>query len=213
MFRSRASGILLHPTSLPGPWGLGEIGPQAAAFIRDLAAMRQKYWQVLPLGPTGYGDSPYQSFSSFAGNPLLISFDTLLADGLLTRAELADFPTLPEDRVDFGAVITARFSVLRAVTNNFAQRASAALQRDFENLCAHHVLWLPDYALFMALKAAHGGGSWTDWPAEHARRDPAALAAARQQWRAEIHAVCVQQFLLIASGRRCASSRGSRASK
>ena len=195
MFRSRASGILLHPTSLPGPWGLGEIGPQAAAFIRDLAAMRQKYWQVLPLGPTGYGDSPYQSFSSFAGNPLLISFDTLLADGLLTRAELADFPTLPEDRVDFGAVITARFSVLRAVTTNFAQRASAALQRDFENFCAQHVLWLPDYALFMALKAAHGGGSWTDWPAEHARRDPAALAAARQQWRAEIHAVCVQQFL------------------
>jgi len=195
MVRARASGILLHPTSLPGPWGLGEIGPQAAAFVRELAALRQQYWQVLPLGPTGYGDSPYQSFSSFAGNPLLISFDALQAEGLLTRAELASFPVLPEDRVDFGAVIPARFAVLRAVSAAFAQRAPAALQREFDGFCARHADWLPDYALFMALKAAHGGGSWTDWPAAYACRDAEALVAAREQWHAEIHDVCVQQFL------------------
>ena len=175
MVRTRASGILLHPTSLPGPWGLGEIGPQAAAFVRDLAAMRQQYWQVLPLGPTGYGDSPYQSFSSFAGNPLLISFDTLLAEGLLTRAELDQFPVLPEDRIDFGAVIPARFAVLRAVSAAFLQRASAELRRDFDQFCARHAGWLADYALFMALKAAHGGGSWTDWPAAFAQRDATTL--------------------------------------
>ena len=191
----RASGILLHPTSLPGPWGIGELGPQAAAFVRDLAAMRQKYWQVLPLGPTGYGDSPYQSFSSFAGNPLLISFDALLADGLLTRAELEKFPVLPEDRVDFGAVIPARYAVLRAVTAAFAQRASAALQDEFRRFCARHAGWLDDYAVFMALKAAHGGGSWTGWPAAYARRDPAALAAARERWRTEIDDVRILQFL------------------
>ncbi|MCX7008490.1 MAG: 4-alpha-glucanotransferase [Kiritimatiellaeota bacterium] len=191
----RASGILLHPTSLPGPWGLGELGPQAAAFIGELAAMRQQYWQVLPLGPTGYGDSPYQSFSSFAGNPLLISFDTLLAEGFLTRAELESFPALPADRVDFGAVIPARFAVLRAVTAEFAQRASATLQAEFRNFCARHAGWLDDYALFMAIKAAHGGGSWTDWPAEFARRDAAALTAARERWRAEIEDVRIQQFI------------------
>ena len=195
MVRARASGILLHPTSLPGPWGLGEIGPQAAAFVRELAALRQQYWQVLPLGPTGYGDSPYQSFSSFAGNPLLISFNTLLAEGLLTSAELADFPALPEDRVDFGAVIPARLAVLRAVSAAFAHRASAEQLHAFELFCAQHAGWLPDYALFMALKGAHGGGSWTGWPAALANRDAAALAAAREQWHAEINDICVQQFL------------------
>ena len=191
----RASGILLHPTSLPGSWGIGEIGPQATAFIHDLAAMRQQYWQVLPLGPTGYGDSPYQSFSSFAGNPLLISFDALLADGLLLRAELENFPALPEDRADFGALIPARIGVLRAVTRAFVQRASAALQDEFKKFCARHAGWLDDYALFMALKAAHGGGSWLDWPGELARRAAAALAAARDRWRAEIEDVRIQQFL------------------
>jgi 4-alpha-glucanotransferase len=191
----RASGVLLHPTSLPGPWGLGEIGPQATTFVRDLAAMRQQYWQVLPLGPTGYGDSPYQSFSSFAGNPLLISFDTLLAEGLLTRDDLESFPTLPADRAAFGALIPARFGVLRTVTRAFAQRASATLQDEFRRFCARHAGWLHDYALFMALKTAHGGGPWTDWPAEFAHRDAAALASACERWRAEVEDIRIQQFL------------------
>jgi 4-alpha-glucanotransferase len=191
----RASGVLLHPTSLPGPWGLGELGPQAAAFVHDLAAMRQRYWQVLPLGPTGYGDSPYQSFSSYAGNPLLISFDALLAEGLLLPAELENFPALPEGRADFGALIPARLAVLRSVTRAFAQRASAALRAEFSAFCARHAGWLEDYALFMALKAAHGGGPWTDWPAEFTRREAGALAAARAQWRAELEDVRIQQFL------------------
>ena len=210
MARVRASGILLHPTSLPGPWGLGEIGPQAAAFVHELAVLRQRYWQVLPLGPTGYGDSPYQSFSSFAGNPLLISFDALLAEGLLTRAELADFPALPEDRVDFGAVIPARFAVLRAVAAAFAQRAPAGLQREFAGFCARHAGWLDDYALFMAIKAAYGGGSWTDWPAALAQREAAALAAARQRWQAEIHDVCAQRSRELRLPRQIVSARAFR---
>ena len=191
----RQSGILLHPTSLPGPWGIGEIGPQAEAFIRDLAAMRQQFWQVLPLGPTGYGDSPYQSFSSFAGNPLLISFDRLLETGLLMRAELENFPIFPADRVDFGTVIGTRFAVLRIVTRAFAERASPELRQAFEAFCARQADWLDDYALFMALKQAQGGGTWTDWPAELARRDTIALAAARASLRTEIRDIQVQQFL------------------
>src|ERR1035437_6555656 len=131
----RQSGVLLHPTSLPGPWGLGEIGPQAEAFLRDLSAMRQQFWQVLPLGPTGYGDSPYQSFSSFAGNHLLISFDRLVEDGVLVRSELETFPSLPRDRVDFGAAIPARHAVLREVARKFASRAPGPMQEEFARFC------------------------------------------------------------------------------
>ena len=209
----RQSGVLLHPTSLPGPWGIGEIGPQAENFLRHLDAMRQQFWQVLPLGPTGYGDSPYQSFSSFAGNPLLISFDRLLEDGLLTRAEVKNFPSLPADHVDFGTVIPARFAVLRTVTRAFAGRASAQMQRAFEEFCTSQADWLDDYAIFMALKQAQGGGAWTDWPAELARRAPDALSAARASLQAEIRDVQVQQFLFDGQWqalRRYAQQRGIR---
>jgi 4-alpha-glucanotransferase len=191
----RQSGILLHPTSLPGPWGIGEIGPQAEAFVRDLAAMRQQFWQVLPLGPTGYGDSPYQSFSSFAGNPLLISFDRLIADGLLTTAALEKFPCLADERVDFGAVIPARLAVLRGVGRAFARRAPARMKQAFAQFCARHAAWLDDYALFMALKELHGGKPWPEWASAFAQREPKALRLARQKGRATIRAVKIQQFL------------------
>src|SRR5690349_12813855 len=105
MERERASGILLHPTSLPGRYGIGELGDEARAFLHFLGAAGQRLWQVLPLGPTGYGDSPYQSFSAFAGNPLLIGTDRLLRDGLLAPSDLDDLPEFPAERVDFGPVI------------------------------------------------------------------------------------------------------------
>ncbi|MCX6997762.1 MAG: 4-alpha-glucanotransferase, partial [Kiritimatiellaeota bacterium] len=191
----RQSGILLHPTSLPGPYGIGELGAPAEALVRALRAMRQRLWQVLPLGPTGYGDSPYQSFSSFAGNPLLIGFHRLRDEGLLTRSALRRFPQLPDDQVDFGAVIPARLAVLRAVSRSFARRAPRRMRQDYESFCDRHAGWLDDYALFMALKGRHAGRPWTEWAPELAAREPAALRAARRSGRAAIRDVKIQQFL------------------
>lgn len=174
---------------------MGEIGPQAEAFVRDLAAMRQQFWQVLPLGPTGYGDSPYQSFSSFAGNPLLISFDRLMADGLLTKTALKKFPYFPDDHVDFGAVIPARLAVLHEVSRAFTRRAPARMKQAFAKFYAGHADWLDDYALFMALKELHGGKPWTAWAPEFAQRDARVLRLARQKYRTTIRDVKIQQFL------------------
>ena len=209
----RQSGLLLHPTSLPGSYGIGEIGPQAEAFVRALRVMRQRLWQVLPLGPTGYGDSPYQSFSSFAGNPLLISFDRLLDERLLARPALRRFPEFPDDQVDFGAVIPARLAVLRAVSCSFAHRASRRLRQDYEAFCDRQAGWLDDYALFMALKERHGGRAWLEWAPAFAVREPAALRAARRTCRAAIRDVKIQQFLFDRQWRalrRYAHRRGIR---
>ena len=191
----RASGVLLHPTSLPGPYGIGEIGPEAQRFADFLQATGQHLWQILPLGPTSYGDSPYQSPSTFAGNPLWISFDLLMRDKLLTKTQLRNFPAFPADKVDFGPVIQARFDVLKKVCATFAEKASPELQAEFADFCAHNAYWLDDYALFSALKDAHGGVPWTQWEPELGRRDPAALAAARARYANEIRDVHVVQFL------------------
>ena len=125
----RRSGVLLHPSSLPGSYGIGEIGPAARRFVDTLHGMGQTLWQVLPLGPTSFGNSPYQSPSTFACNPLLISFDALIEEGLLPRARLTDFPLLPAHRVDYGAAIPARFRVLREVCDHFERRATPVLRR------------------------------------------------------------------------------------
>lgn len=191
----RASGILLHPTSLPGPYGIGEIGPEAYRFADFLQATGQKMWQILPLGPTSYGDSPYQSPSTFAGNPLWISFDLLVQDQLLSAEQLAEFPSFPADKVDFGPVIIARMKLLDVVCAQFAQTASSELQAQFKGFCVHNAPWLDDYALFTALKDAHGGVPWTQWEPELVQRVPAALEAARKQYRAAIRNVRIVQFL------------------
>src|SRR5471032_3300424 len=122
----RSSGILLHPTSLPGPYGAGDLGPEAFSFIEFLAEAGQKIWQVLPLNPTGYGDSPYQCFSAFAGNPLLISLDRLAEQGLLSREELAAVPDLPTTSIDYGAVISFRFGMLRKAAVRFFETLDRA---------------------------------------------------------------------------------------
>lgn len=193
LLSERAAGLLLHATSLPGPWGIGEIGPHARRWLRALAAMRQRYWQFLPLGPTGYGDSPYQSLSSFAAHALLVSLDDLRRDGWLTAGDLRGFPETDPARVDFGAVLPARWARLRAAADRFAA-APAARQRGFAAFRRRHAGWLPDYALFAALKAEQGGRAWIEWPAPLARREPRALAAARRRLAREVRREEILQF-------------------
>ncbi|MBO9326427.1 MAG: 4-alpha-glucanotransferase, partial [Roseiflexus sp.] len=197
MNRQRASGILLHPTSLPSRWGIGDLGDGAYDFADLLAAAGQRIWQVMPLGPTGYGDSPYQSFSAFAGNPLLINFDILLEEMLLTPSDLADAPILPDTAVNYGAVIPFKNQILRRAFARFREGYADHLRADFEAFCAAQASWLDDYALFAALKSANGGGPWSDWEPDLRRRDPAALAAARRTYADEIAYQRFIQFLFF----------------
>ena len=194
----RGAGLLLHPTSLPGPYGIGDFGEAAYQWVDALVRARQKWWQILPLGPTGYGDSPYQCFSALAGNPYLVSPGELVKDGLLKPADLAGME-FPRERVDFGPVIEFKVKLLRRAWENFRARAAPALRSQFEAFCAGHAAWLDDYALFMALKDTHGGGSWLTWEMELIRREPAALAAsrAREQQQAASQEHKFRQFLFF----------------
>ncbi len=185
MFK-RASGVLLHPTSLPGPYGIGELNDNAYKFVDFLVETGQKLWQVLPLGPTGYGDSPYQCFSAFAGNPLLISPEHLVRDNALARTDLDDAPQFPDDRVNYGDVIDFKFALLAKSFVYFTNYAKADEQKAFEQFCADNAAWLDDYALFMALKDAHEGAAWVTWQDDIARRTPRALTKARKDLRQEI---------------------------
>ncbi len=174
----RCSGVLLHPTSLPGPDGCGDLGPAARGFVDWLADHDQTWWQVLPLGPTSYGDSPYQTLSAFAGNPLLISLTDLIDDGWLTEADLQDRPVLAAERVDFGAVIPWRLGRLERAWAVFLERADKLAWDDFRGWCDLNAAWLDDFALFMALKQEHGGKPWYRWSRDLVRRDPQALKTA-----------------------------------
>lgn len=160
---TRSSGILLHPTSLPGPHGIGDLGEHAYAWIDFLEASGQQLWQVMPLGPTGYGDSPYQCFSAFAGNPYLISLDTLLEAGLLDAAALQHTPEFSPERVDYGSVIPFKIDILSRAFEHFKVHASSEQREQFERFCTAQAYWLEDYALYMAVKEAHDGQSWNHW--------------------------------------------------
>ncbi|MEE0784721.1 MAG: 4-alpha-glucanotransferase, partial [Oscillospiraceae bacterium] len=153
----RSAGILLPVTALPGGYGVGTLGAAARQFLDFLQAGGQRVWQLLPLGPTGFGDSPYQCFSSFAGNPYLIDLDDLCRDGLLEREEYAplDWGRDP-GRVDYGLLYRRRFAVLEPA----ARRARERFPREYAAYCKAQAAWLPDYALFMALKDYQGGVSW-----------------------------------------------------
>ena len=185
----RSSGILLHPTSLPGEFGIGELGQEARDFLDFLVAAGQSLWQVLPLGPTSFGDSPYQSFSAFAGNPLLLSTDALLRDGLVTDDDVAALRALPQDHVDFGPLIDAKFALLHVAYARAQEQAGAKTG-------TWDAAWLEEYALFMALKDRHHGAVWNTWAPELARRDPAALAQARQELADSIsfYRFCQERF-------------------
>jgi 4-alpha-glucanotransferase len=194
---SRSSGILLHPTSLPGPFGIGDLGQEAYAFANFLDAAGQGLWQVLPLGPTGYGNSPYACYSAFAGNTLLISPAQLVADGLLAGEELATIPEFSEERVDFEAVHKYKDSLLRSAFALFTKEPDARTRELFAQFCHRQVAWLDDYALFRALKNQHGGGAWYEWEPAVRRRDPAALEAAKKELSKQIEAQKFYQFLFF----------------
>jgi 4-alpha-glucanotransferase len=189
----RSSGVLLHPTSLPGRYGIGDLGPSAFQFVDWLADAGCKLWQILPLGPTGYGDSPYQCFSAFAGNPYLISPDFLLRDNLLHPDDLAEVPDFAADEVDYGRIIPWKLNLLERAFIRF-KSAPKAVRQEFDHFCAENVAWLQDYALFMALKEAHGGGDWGKWPELLRKRDSDTLAEANARHADAIERYTFYQF-------------------
>ncbi len=192
----RASGMLLHVTSLPSPYGIGDVGPAALAWIDRLHDAGQSWWQALPLGPTGYGNSPYQSLSSFAGNGLLISPDGLIEDGLLQASDLAG-RSFPASAVEYEAVIPFKYQLLERAWANFAAGARPDLGPAYEQFRHEQAHWLDDYALFRALKARHKDACYLEWPADLVRRVPAVLAQARRDLASQMDWVCFAQFLLF----------------
>lgn len=190
----RQAGLLLHPTSLPGPYGIGDLGPGAIKFLDWMKAAGFGLWQVLPVGPTGYGDSPYQCFSAFAGNPFLVSPDLLVAEGLLARRELKT-PDFPADGIDYGWVIHWKTGLLRTAFANYRAGKFPALRKRLAAFRRKSASWLEDYALFAALKAAHGGAVWNTWAKPLRSFDKRAVAAARRDHAEEIDFQAFIQFL------------------
>jgi len=206
----RSSGVILHPTSLPGPYGIGDLGVEAHRWVDLLSESGTSLWQILPVGPTGYGDSPYQCFSAFAGNVNLISPDLLAADGLI---DLPSPPGFPGDHVEYGDVIPWKRELLASAFAGYeADRGDPGLSDEFERFYDTQN-WLEDYALFMAIKAAHGGGSWQDWPDEFRLRETGAIESFRRRHAATISRIRFSQFLFFrqwASLHRHATESGIR---
>jgi 4-alpha-glucanotransferase len=192
----RSSGILLHPTSLPGPFGIGDFGPEAYAFADFLTASGQSIWQVLPLGPTGYGDSPYACYSAFAGNTLLISPEQLTTEGLVERSDWAE-TLLPAERVEFGRVHEIKDVLLRKAYERYKRTTDTNLRSAFETFAQRYADWLEDYALFRALKDAHNGVAWNEWEPALVRRTSASLTRAREQLEEQVEAQMFYQFLFF----------------
>lgn len=209
----RCSGVILHPTSLPGPHGIGDLGDSALKFVDWLVATGQGLWQVLPLGPTSFGDSPYQTLSALAGNPLLISLDLLVADGWLVQDEIVDPPLLPAERVDYGAVIQWKHGRLEQAWERFRDHADADARADFQRFREAETAWLDDFALFMALKDDHQGAPWYQWDALLRGREADALDAARQRLDDRIASHAFRQWLFDGQWRavrKYANSQGVR---
>ncbi len=198
MIKERASGVLLHPTSLPGPYGIGDLGPEAYRWIDFLVASGTRYWQFLPLGPTGYGDSPYQCFSAFAGNPYLISPDGLLELGLIEKEDLSDLPDFSVESVDFGPVIAWKTALLDKMSQRVIRHGMPPeLLREFESFVDDNLDWLDEYALFMAIKQSQGGIAWSEWPKSLKFREAAALENAKKQLAEQIFRHKFDQFLFF----------------
>jgi 4-alpha-glucanotransferase len=197
----RASGLLLHVTSLPSPYGIGDVGPAAIAWIDQLYEAGQNWWQALPLGPTGYGNSPYQALSSFAGNGLLVSPDWLIEDGLLGPGDCTALEFSPSN-IDYNSVIPFKHRLLEIAWTNFTAAKPAELQIAFEKFCNEQAHWLEDYALFRALKIRFKGAYYLEWPTELVQRVPKALAQARRELANQVDQVRFAQFLLFRQGAR-----------
>jgi 4-alpha-glucanotransferase len=193
----RAAGILLHPTSLPSRGGIGDFGPAAYRFVDALASARQGLWQVLPLGPLGYGNSPYSSISAFAGNPLLISLERLASHGWIDPAKLSgpSFELSSDSgRVEYDHVFATKMPLLFEAGRNFVASAPAGARQRFERFCAENAWWLEDFVLFDALRARQRLASWNEWPAELAHREPGALELARTELAVDLKIRSALQF-------------------
>ena len=223
IFHGRASGILLHPTSLPGPYGIGDLGPAAHRFLDYLASAGQSLWQVLPLGPTGYGDSPYACFSSFAGNPLLVSPETLLDGGVLEPADLAGRPPSADDRVEFGPLIEWKLPLLRRAASRFLDAAPAQRRDSYRSFARRESWWLEDYAFFIAIKEwfeasarseGRRAGAWNEtWDRDVALRRPRVIERWRERLDRPVEEQKVIQFFFFSqwdSLREAAARRGIR---
>ena len=188
----RKAGILMPISALPSPWGIGTLGASAREFVEFLVQSGQSCWQLLPVGPTSYGDSPYQSFSSFAGNPYFIDLDDLAQEGLLEKAEYEDLNWGGDPAsIDYGLLYETRYPVLRKA----CQRLIRARSEEFLSFCKQETFWLEDYALFMALKSKYNGNSWFQWPEEVRLRKPAALNEARRELAEELDFWKAVQYL------------------
>jgi 4-alpha-glucanotransferase len=198
----RASGVLVHITSLPSPYGIGDVGPAAFAMVDRLQAAGQTWWQALPLGPTGYGNSPYQSLSSLAGNGLLISPEGLIEEGLLRAGDCSVGGSFPKNAVDYDVVIPFKHQLFEKVWNTFSAMPRSALRLDYDQFCVEQADWLDDCVLFRALKAKLGSASYLEWPAELVRREPASLAHARRELAELVDQFRFAQFLLFRQGKR-----------
>jgi len=194
----RASGLLLHVTSLPSQYGIGDLGPSAFSWVSRLHDSSQRWWQALPLGPTGYGDSPYQPMSSFAGNAMVVSPASLILDELLSAKDCE--ASFPSDAVDYDAVVPFKMRLLETAWKNFKAGRRKDLQPEYDGFCSEQGHWLEDYALFRALKAKYNGVYYLDWPEELVQRTPGALASARRELADQIDQVRFAQFLLFRQG-------------
>jgi 4-alpha-glucanotransferase len=193
----RASGILLHPTSLSGKYGIGTLGREAYNFVNFLVVAKQKLWQILPLGPTGYGDSPYQCFSAFAGNPLLIDLEKIVEeDGLLKKKDLDTGETFEDGRVDFGKVVPHKNLLLRKAYDNFMDKATELSRAKMESFCKRNMAWLDDFALFMSLKGRFKQ-SWNQWNKDIKFRNPDAVARYRKELADELEYHKFVQFIFF----------------
>ncbi len=213
MLFKRDSGILLHPTSLPGPHGMGELGPAAIDWLDQLCEAKQNLWQVLPLGPTGYGDSPYQSLSSFAGNPLLISLDLLVEDGLLEKDELDIIPKMPPGEVVYEKIIQPRQALLQKAAQRFLYEAPVEGLSAYERYRHRERWWLDEFAFYKALKERNKLRPWSDWPEGLARRDPAILKDAFERYHDAIEEHKALQYFFETQWqrvRKAANDRGIR---
>lgn len=190
----RSSGVLLHATSLPGPFGIGDLGPTAFRWLETLAAARQVWWQLLPVGPTGYGDSPYQSPSTFAGNPNLISPEALRNEKLASTSEI-DAAVLPDGPVDYTSVIANKQRLIATAFERFQAGDAEQLRTPFQKFIEQEREWLDDYALFAAIKEHERGRPWWKWPRSLAFREQSALAAISEKLKDQIDSQRFGQFL------------------
>ena len=197
---NRAGGILLHPTSLPGEYGIGELGPNLFKFLDFLHDSGIKLWQILPLGPTGYGDSPYLCFSAFAGNPYLISIDKLKESGFLSSNDINISEAFPSKYIDFGHVINWKWQLLHKAYTVFSNTSTSSLVEDFTKFKAFHNYWLEDYATFMAIKESQEEKLWTEWPIELRIHEPKTLKEWKKKHKSEIE---FQMFVQLLFDKQC----------